>query len=76
MVAGGIRIAVADPGRSFLEIYSCDGRLVQDMSQQVHGLSAGSHVVPLPRLRALQGMYVVRFDNGKDVFTGMMNLGR
>lgn len=76
MVAGGILITVADPGRSFLEIYSCDGRLVQDMSQHVRGLSAGSHVVPLPRLRALPGMCAVRFDNGKDMFTGMMNLGR
>jgi hypothetical protein len=67
MVAGGIRLTLADPGRSFLAIYSCDGRLVQDLTQQVRGLSAGTKVVPLPRLQALQGTYAVRFGNGRSV---------
>jgi hypothetical protein len=61
----GLRISIADPSRSLLQVFDMRGRLVADMTDVISRLPAGAQFIPWSNLTQPGGVYAVHLFNGE-----------
>jgi hypothetical protein len=64
----GLAIALVDPVRASLQIYSLQGRLIGDLSQRLRCLPRGRHCISWSPAGMAQGAYILRINDGSQTF--------
>lgn len=61
----GISIHLIDPKQSSLKLVSLNGRIAEDLSHAIRGMAAGHAVVPLSQFHNANGIFLIKYNDGK-----------